>query len=300
MARTPVNVHKIATLEGHKDSVYALTGDSNGNIYSSGGDGLIAKWDLSKPKDAELSARVESSVYALKVDEECGMLLIGHNHEGLHIVDPVNREEVKRVPLVGCKAIFDIQVFQKTYFILTESGILFTYDSQSEKLLRTKVAAHSLRSLFVTPDYIYIAVSDGTVRVLNHQFDEVEVLAVGEKSIFGICSLTSGDWISVSRDCHLKRFDVKNQLKKDVVAHMYAINSIAFAPGNHFFATASMDKTIKIWEAQDVQLLKVIDKERHNGHSNSVNRLFWSRYNNLLVSCSDDRTLGVWDLKIGI
>ena len=44
------------------------------------------------------------------------------------------------------------------------------------------------------------------------------------------------------------------------------------------------------------KLLKVIDEGRHQGHSNSVNKLFWSRYSDLLVTCSDDRTISVWKL----
>ena len=61
-----------------------------------------------------------------------------------------------------------------------------------------------------------------------------------------------------------------------------------------------MNKTIKIWDLESQKLLKVIDEGRHNGHKNSVNKLFWFRYSDLLVTCSDDRTLAVWDLNFDI
>jgi WD40 repeat protein len=81
---------------------------------------------------------------------------------------------------------------------------------------------------------------------------------------------------------------------------MYAINHIEYSPDGSYFATCSMDKSVKIWSAKDFQLLKVIDKARHAGHGTSVNKLFWSSYMDQLVSCSDDRTISVWNVKIDI
>ena len=57
-----------------------------------------------------------------------------------------------------------------------------------------------------------------------------------------------------------------------------------------------MDKSIKIWDAREYKLLKVIDKARHAGHGTSINKLWWSEYENLLVSASDDKKISVWNL----
>jgi WD40 repeat protein len=58
-----------------------------------------------------------------------------------------------------------------------------------------------------------------------------------------------------------------------------------------------MDKTLKIWDASEFKLLKVIDFARHGGHKNSVNKLYWSDYQDLLVSASDDKKISVWKLN---
>jgi WD40 repeat protein len=95
-------------------------------------------------------------------------------------------------------------------------------------------------------------------------------------------------------------WDIKTlTLEKDVVAHMYAINHIAFSPDERHFVTCSMDKSIKVWDSQSLQLKKVIDKSRHAGHGTSVNKVLWMPFNNWLVSCSDDRSISVWSIKIG-
>ena len=82
----------------------------------------------------------------------------------------------------------------------------------------------------------------------------------------------------------------------DITAHMYAINHISFSPDGKLFATCSMDKSIKLWDASTLRLKKIIDNARHAGHATSVNKLLWTAYENQLISCSDDRMISVWEV----
>jgi WD40 repeat protein len=80
------------------------------------------------------------------------------------------------------------------------------------------------------------------------------------------------------------------------VAHLYAINHLDFSPNGKHFVTCSMDKSIKVWDAEKLKLLKVIDRARHAGHGTSVNKVLWTKYQDQLLSASDDRTISVWNL----
>ncbi len=54
-----MNVRKIDTFSGHRDCVYTLISDSGGSsFYSAGGDGLVVKWDMTKPDLGDLVARI--------------------------------------------------------------------------------------------------------------------------------------------------------------------------------------------------------------------------------------------------
>ena len=75
-------------------------------------------------------------------------------------------------------------------------------------------------------------------------------------------------------------------------AHLFTINHITFSPDGQLFATASRDKTLKIWDAKTLELLKVVDTLRFGGHINSVNRLLWLP--DCLISASDDRSAIIW------
>ena len=85
-------------------------------------------------------------------------------------------------------------------------------------------------------------------------------------------------------------------LAQTVGAHMYTIHHLAFSPDGRYLASCSLDKSIKIWDAADRTLLRVLDRARAAGHGTSVNRLVWPGAANRLVSCSDDRSLAVWQV----
>jgi WD40 repeat protein len=87
------------------------------------------------------------------------------------------------------------------------------------------------------------------------------------------------------------------EIIKSIPAHNWAIYDIAYSPNSNLFATASRDKTLKIWDSKTFQLLKVINKEKYDGHLNSVNKLIWSTYNNYLISAGDDRSIIIWDIN---
>lgn len=294
--RKNVTVNNIATLSGHNDSIYGVAGDQNGYIYSAGGEGMVVQWDLSKPKDGLLVAKLESSVYALKVDSYTGKLVVGHNYEGIHVIDPVTKEELYNVNLVSCGAIYGLEIDEGYIYVVAQSGILYVIDKNTKAVKSFKLAENALRSIHKTKDYFFIGASDAKVYVLDNRLKLVKVLIDAGKSVFGLLGI-DGKLLTVSRDCHMRIYDTEIEIEHDVVAHMYAINDLIVSPDKKHLATCSQDKTIKIWDARTNQLLKVIDKGRFNGHTNSVNRLFWSTYSNLLVSCSDDRTLKVWSLE---
>jgi WD40 repeat protein len=51
----------------------------------------------------------------------------------------------------------------------------------------------------------------------------------------------------------------------EVVAHLYAINHLDFSPDGKHFVTCSMDKSIKVWDTEEIETAKVIDKPDMQG-----------------------------------
>lgn len=301
---TKIEVQKTATLHGHKDCVYTLAKSPHpAYFFSSGGDGVVARWYLENPEIGEVLVKVPNSVYALCGVPEKGHLIVGQNHEGLHLVDLEKKREIRSVKLTA-SPIFDIQYWQDMIFVACGDGVVIVVDYDSFVVKKhLKASDKSARCISINPIEREFAVgySDNFIRVFSLQTLGLNYTINAHKlSVFTVAYSPDGRFLlSGSRDAHLRVWDVENkyQMQESIVAHMYAINHITYSPDEKYFATGSMDKSIKLWDAEAFKLLKVIDKARHAGHGTSVNKLLWTNFQSQLVSGSDDRTLSVWDLK---
>jgi WD40 repeat protein len=299
-----LQVLKFDTFSGHSDCVYTLCkGEKSHVFYSSGADGQVVKWDLQKPDIGELIARVPASVYALAYHESTKLLWVCQNGEGIHRIDPITKIEHSNLKITF-SSIFDIQFYENLAFLAAADGIIFIVDIEKFALLKTiKASEMSARTIAINSKTGEFAVgfSDFTIKIFNiADFSLKFVINAHNNSVFTLKYSPDRLYlISGSRDAHLKKWDVlKNyQLLTDVPAHMYAINDIFFANDGKLFASCSMDKSIKIWDAEHMKLLKVLDKARHAGHGTSINKLLWTDFNEFLISASDDRKISVWKIE---
>jgi U3 small nucleolar RNA-associated protein 13 len=78
-------------------------------------------------------------------------------------------------------------------------------------------------------------------------------------------------------------------------AHEKVINSMAVAPNDRVFATASQDKTIKLWDAATGELQATLA-----GHRRGVWHVEFSPVERCLLSASADKTVKLWDIGQGV
>ena len=301
--RTKIAVEKIATYSGHRDCIYSLEGGNpTSHFFTSGSDALVVRWDLNQPDQGELVAQVRNTVYALCFLEAQNQLVVGQNFDGIHLIDLAEKKEIKSLQLTE-SAIFDIKHIGNTLLIACGDGALILVDQPSFTIVnRIQLSDASARCIAISPskEEIAIGYSDHKIRILSTADWQVKhTLDKHTNSIFSLAyHPTLPFLLSGSRDAHLRIWDTANGYieHKDIVAHMYTINHISFREDGNYFATCSKDKSIKVWDASQFQLLKVIDKARHAGHGTSVNKLKWVS-DNQLISASDDRSISVWNLS---
>ena len=263
---------------------------------------MVVEWDLDHPKDGKLIARLPHSVYALAVDPIRNLLFIGHNFEGIHVIDLNAGKEIWSLKLTD-QAIFDIKVFGDEVYIGTGDGVLIVLDITTKTIRKhIKLGSKSIRVMSLAKDKRQLAVglSDHTIKVLDlsDNFHPVANLTGHSNSVFAL-SYSPDETILVSagRDARPKFWETdKYSLLESIVAHMYAINYLYFKEDGNLLVTCSMDKSIKVWDATERILLKVIDKARNAGHGTSINKVIWSSYHQHVISVSDDRTISIWQI----
>jgi WD40 repeat protein len=297
-------VKKLHTLTGHNDCIYALKeGADPRYFYTGAGDGMVVEWDLDHPKDGFLLARLPHSVYALEVDPKRNFLIVGHNYEGIHVIDLEEKVESWSLKLSSA-AIFDLKIFGDELFVATGDGVLIVVDMQLRAVKRqVKLSSKSIRVLAIAPEKKHLALgfSDHSVQVLDLAADAVPIarLESHSNSVFALgYSPDEKILVSGARDACLKFWNTAHYLlEENVVAHLYAINYLSFREDGNYLVTCSMDKSLKIWDSTSRNLLKVIDKARNAGHGTSINKVFWSTYSGVIVSVSDDRSIVIWQIE---
>lgn len=296
-----IKIEKPHTFSGHTDSIYSLCKVDHKRFLSAGADGMVILWDLSKPNEGELVVKISGSIYAMEYHEESGILYLGHNNDGVHSINLQNKQELGSIHL-GAHQIFTIKIIENTLWVGLQSGEIVILSKDLELLDRFKLTDDRIRDIGRFENAIAIASSDNTIRIKEIGSNaDAQQLTGHKNSVFRAIFHPSGKYLAtVGRDAHIKIWDTKEDyvLRESIAAHLHTINDLVFSDDGRYFVTASMDKAIKLWDAYNFRLLKVLDKHRHAGHGNSVNKLLWMEYQNLLVSCSDDRFVSVWKLTL--
>ena len=199
-----------------------------------------------------------------------------------------------------------LDVISGLLYIGSGDGYLSVW-SIAEMNLEHKVNLNSkkIREIILKDDCLYIGCGDGEIKVMDRKKMEIIYKLSDHMSDFSVncIGFTNNDLtlISGSRDGHLniyQRDDLSQsfELTKRIPAHNYAIYDIAFSLKQNLFATASRDKSIKIWDSKTFGFVGKVDFKSHMGHLASVNSILW--FDKVIVSTGDDRKIIVWETEV--
>lgn len=292
---------RISERSGHRAAIYDLALSPTG-FYSAAADGFIVHWHHEDVDFGEVVAKVEGGKFLCLATLEAGGFVAGALDGGVHWLYPGQEDRNLHIAQ-HTKGVFAVLRVGHTVFTGGGDGILTRWDVTTRRTVESlPVSTNSLRSITLGAGNrtLLIGASDGFV----HEVD-IETLMPSRKypanqpSVFCAASPHNGTPVMVSggRDARLRVRDLSDGREVKVIdAHNSTINKLAFSPNGKYLATASRDKTIKLWDAQTFELLKVAEVVRDRGHVNSVNTLLWVN-DELLLTAGDDRRILSW--KVG-
>lgn len=130
----------------------------------------------------------------------------------------------------------------------------------------------------------------------------------GPVTAVGLPNVMRNTWpefiITASNDLTIKKWSVPKPTSNDVDmhnikvsdytrrAHEKDINALSISPNDSVFATASYDKTCKIWNVDSGELEGTLAN-----HKRGLWDVTFCQYDKLLATCSGDKTIKVWSLE---
>ncbi len=260
-----------------------------GYFYSAGADGMVVLWHIEED-DGLLVARSEQPVYSICKTET--YLFFGSNNGLLTVLQADNHQLVKQL-IIGESPIFDIVQHEEKIYLALGNGQIVVLDKNLSIIKTISLSQKSIRKIHIHQGNKWVGASDGYLRLLNEKDEKIQEFKAYEQSVFAIASRHQ-TVLSGGRDAVIKVLE-NNEFVKTINAHWYHINDIQYNAEQTLFATASLDKSIKIWDAENFELLKVIERPKSQAHQSSVNKILWIERNRF-ISCSDDRTLMCFEI----
>lgn len=295
-----------ANFSGHSGAVYSLQYFGKpGQFTSAGADGQIVWWDVHQPDLGNRLVHTSGSIYTHFRDITSGQMAIGVNRDGFHVVEPESGKEVMAKSSPHVVWFRGISIENQRVVFAGSAGNMALWEPAANLFTLFQTPLPDIRALAYSPDLAWIVTGDtqGKISLFNSASFKMDwAFQAHQGTVFACTFYPVGQLlVTAGKDAHLKLWHLDSASKtsrliRDIPAHLFGIHDIALHPTKPILATGGMDKSIKIWDAETLKLLRVLDKGRHAGHGHSVNQLLWLPEPELLLSCSDDRTISAWDI----
>ncbi|XP_054712384.1 notchless protein homolog 1-like [Uloborus diversus] len=293
------------TCKGHKHWVLCISWSPNGMKLASGcKNGQIMIWD---PKTGKQLGRALTG-HGAYVSALCWEPL--HLNAECRRIASASKDRTVRIwDVITCQTLFLLSSHTAGITCVKWGGTGLIYSSSQDRtiivwrasdgtLCRTLQAhGHWVNTIALNTDYllrtgpydpskasiVYRDIAETAEELSNTALKRYNSITKGEPEIM----------ISGSDDFTMYLWTPENSKKPltRMTGHQNLINDVKFSPDMRLIASASFDKSIKIWNGRTGKFISTL-----RGHVQQVYQISWSADSRLLVSGSADSTLKVWDL----
>lgn len=293
---------KIREITGHAGSVYTVDGIEQ-LIYTGSGDHFVARWNLDTGEQDAFAIRSDTSIYSLRLVKDKTHLVFGTSSGSIHVIDIARKAELKHF-VQHKTAVFCIRenTWKQHIYSADADGNLAIWKSDSwELLLFLPLQAGKIRDIHLNTDgsLMFLACQDEKIRVFETAgYNEILAFDAhkGGTNCLHLFPLRNNLLLSGGKDGHLRVWNWQEEkMVLEIPAHNFGIYRIIFVNEGLNFITVSRDKTIKLWDAKNCQVIQRIER-KHGGHSHAVNDLY-KLDEKSFVSVGDDKRIIHWELS---
>lgn len=289
------------SMQGHEGAVRSLLFLPNSDIfYSSGGDGKILRWDLNSSSKTSRTLIDNNFINrSLAVSKNKRWLACGTPSSGIQLFNLNNPNTPPQI-LEGHKRWVDALVFtpdNKGLFSASTDNSIIYWDLMAGTNSVFVNFENKISSISVSPDGKYLAggSSDGKIIVWNLASNKSSVLYKSDNNFIMVLKYNnSGTKIAFgNKTGTLGILNLNTNKVSRIKGHVSRITDLQFSPDNNLIATGSYDGTIKIWNANNLNIRPVTIK----GHEAWVLSLGFNRDGRYLVTGDNAEKIFVWASK---
>ncbi len=285
--------------KGHSAGIYSLAFDGK-FVYSASADKFVVRWDTETGLQDKFAIRFNFPVYAISLFENNQFLAVGLYNGDLHFFDLELRKEIKFLKHHN-NAIFSLcyNAVKKHLYSADADGNIAVWDTSSlSLLLNLPINCGKIRTLSIDSKGKYLAAGgqNGKMYVFDTEFFNEKLAFHAHKDGVGACIFNpehNNIIYTAGKDAYIRKWDLNtNELISEIPAHNYMIYDLILAEDDQKLVSASRDKTIKIWDPENLSFVDRLDQKR-SGHKHSVNTLIKINESSF-ASASDDKKILVW------
>ncbi|XP_045839737.1 notchless protein homolog 1 isoform X4 [Meles meles] len=300
-----------SSLEGHSEAVISVAFSPTGKYLASGsGDTTVRFWDLSTETPHFTCQGHRHWVLSISWSPDGKKLASGCKNGQILLWDPGTGKQVGR-PLAGHSKWITglswepLHANPECRYVASSSkdGSVRVWDTTVGRCERILTGhTQSVTCLRWGGDgLLYSASQDRTIKVWRaHDGVLCRTLQghshwVNTMALSTDYALRTGAFEPAEASVNAQDLQGSSEDKKPLArmtGHQALINQVLFSPDSRIVASASFDKSIKLWDGRTGKYLASL-----RGHVAAVYQIAWSADSRLLVSGSSDSTLKVWDVK---
>lgn len=276
-------ISHIKSFKGHKGPVYAFDG-----VYSGGSDAYLVQWNLETGEGLAL-AKAPDAIFGLCATDS-GVFLSTLGGSLFHYTQG---ESIRLLLKLDCSI----------YKLAYSHGILSAIDQkgrywESENFQdwsQTQVHEGSLRGLFRSEGLLMLSGAQG--QVVERKGDAwVKHADESNETIYSLVK-SRETLITAGKDAQIRAWHKEEDdwiVQQSIPAHMNSIYALSLSHDGRFLISASRDRSMKIWDAQTLELLKVMDASKSKeAHTRSVNHAQWLD-DRRFITAGDDGQIKLW------
>ena len=297
---TPIEFKKynlIKTLYNSNSRIFSLFQLNSNLILTGSEDGKICVWDLKQSSSPINEIQAIGKILCL-IEFEENLILTGNDLNNINLwnlnskqkMNDFNGHEGWITSLVKC---------DDNYFASSSNDYnIIIWNFREERQFRIIENAHDscvLTLIKLKDDSLCSSGADLLIKKWDWKTGECTFIFIGAqtmKLIRCLCELEDGTLLSGSDDNLITIWKGEN-IFKTLEGHGHCIKSICQIDALHF-ASGGFDNKIKIWECKNnYNYIKCV--QTLEGHQSNINCVIKLKDDeNILVSCSSDKTIKVW------